>query len=180
MVTEPYSAICPDTHHLYSTIDEEAPEEEVRLLIKALVYALKPLVVVETGTAHGYTARTIAEQLVANGNGGHLHTIECDVLKASQAEITVRDLPATVWKSYACRLSPHRFGPIDLLYIDGCLEERVTELEHYWPAVTDGGLAVVHDTLKFDPPATEMAAWLFDHDGFTLRTPRGVTLVQKR
>lgn len=176
VLPEPYSHVTPFDYWLYTTPDEEAPESEVIELITAFVRALKPQVVVETGTAEGHTAEAIARALAKNGRGT-LYTVEIDKAKVDRCRQRLAGLPAEVIFSAAQSVDPSSFGYIDLLYIDGHLEERANEYRHFDPYLRSGGIALLHDTLKFDPPKTAVQELLGQQ--VCLSTPRGLTILQK-
>lgn len=171
---EPYSHVRPDDWFLYTTPDEEAPESEVIELITAFVRALKPRVVVETGTAEGHTAEAIGRALAKNGCGA-LTTVEIDAEKVDRCRKRLAGLPVDVVHGAAQSLVITE--QIDLLFIDGNLEERSNEYMHFESQLRRGGIALLHDTLKFNPPQQLVAA--LPGAQVWLNTPRGLTVIQK-
>lgn len=123
-----------------------ATEGEVVDLIFALVCAVKPDVMVETGTFLGHTTKSISEAMERNGKG-HLWTIEndgplCDVYSRT-------NLPRT---SFICadsvKWSEHESPDvIDIAFVDcGPPPIRCQVVRNLYPKVRDGGLILVHDT----------------------------------
>lgn len=123
--------------------------------IWCLVRHTKPVHVVETGVAHGFTSRFILEALALNG-AGHLFSIDrppLDPETRSHVGLAVAGHHTERWTLIANssrRALPglvKRLGTIDLFIHDSLHTERNVcfELEHIWPALRPGGIAVVDD-----------------------------------
>lgn len=180
----PPSAWCPKPGRWRSDrTDPEGPEWEVSYLLGALVRALQPDVVVETGTAQGATAVILAEGLTRNRHG-HLWTVEIDPTKAEIARRQLAEWPCVTQVHADTREWKPPTG-IDLAWIDsGPAGVRAHEVFNWADFYTPGAVIAVHDTApNMGRDATrhalnELAAdlcWPLMH----LRTPRGVSLLQK-
>lgn len=139
--------------------------EEAEFLY-ALVRALKPRSVLELGTGLGLSGRFIAEALVANGDEGHLLTIEPDDELAEQAISLLAGLPVIVSKPF----SP-RHDSADLVYIDSRESDRRDDIA-IW--LTNGckGVVVVHDAER---QYSQLAQGVFGY-GVYLPTANGMWL----
>lgn len=165
---------CPNPHHWHADT-AGATETEVVELLAALVRALQPETVVETGVLHGHTTRAIGEALARNGHG-RLHAIEVDERYAAEAARAVAHLPVTVHQVDSGRFVPP--APIDLAFLDSSLEARPQELRDFAPYMHERTVIAVHDTgpqhpvrKAIDPIAAELGFVLLD-----LPTPRGLTI----
>jgi len=117
---------------------------------------LRPSRVVETGVARGITTRTILEALERNG-AGRLSSIDMPVLLhpelAPQVGVAVpldgRERWTLISGSSRQRLPAllAELGSIDLFVHDSLHSERNIrfELDHAWPALRPGGVAIVDD-----------------------------------
>jgi len=163
------------------TDDPDAAETEVSYLLRAMIRATQPEVVVETGTAAGVTAELIGKALLMNGHG-HLYTAEIDGEAAANAKERLAGLPVTVTCIDTFYWDPP--SPIDFAWIDsGDAKARVTEIRHWWHLFSPGALIGVHDTAPNQ--GREVLADLLrefisanDVPELWLRTPRGVTFLQ--
>lgn len=173
---EPASHVRPHDHHLWTTPDPESLEDEVRELLISLVRVMKPEVVVEIGSYIGIVAESIGHTLEVNGRG-HLHSFEIDPVRAKLAAERVEGLPVTVHPISSTIADVGGFPEVDLLFIDGALEERAADFLRWRDRLAPWALAVIHDTLKYDPPRQDIFK-LPDTEQVWFRTPRGVTLVQ--
>jgi predicted O-methyltransferase YrrM len=119
---------------------------ETGRLLAALCRAMDP-VVLEVGTAIGYSTLHMAEQL----EGGRIVTLEYDAERAGQArgflgragvaervEIVEGDARETI---------PGLDGPFDLLFVDGTKVEYREYVELALPKLTDRALLVVDNLL---------------------------------
>lgn len=117
---------------------------------------LQPRRVVETGVARGIVTRTILEALAHNGDG-RLWSIDMPVLLhpelASEVGVAVpadgRERWTLVTGTSRRQLRPllAQLGSIDLFVHDSLHTERNVrfELDHAWPALAAGGVAIVDD-----------------------------------
>lgn len=135
-----------------------------------LVAHLHPLVVVETGVAHGLTSRVILEGLERNRDGC-LISIDLPAVDATLHGEIGMAVPARLahrWiylagtsRAHLPALVDHRQA-VDLFVHDSLHTERNTrfELDVAWPALRPGGAAVVddiHRSLAFQHFADECA-----------------------
>jgi Methyltransferase domain len=119
-------------------------------------YHLAPQRVVETGVARGITTRTILEALERNG-AGDLWSIDMPMLlhpeRAHEIGVAVPLEMRAHWSlvvgASRQRLRPllNQLGSIDLFVHDSLHTARNIrfELEHAWPALRSGGVAIVDD-----------------------------------
>jgi hypothetical protein len=121
-----------------------------------LVRHLRPTVVVETGVARGVTTATVLRALADNG-GGHLWSIDLPPLTArglavqTGMAVDVADRPHwTMLRGSSRKLLPGlvgTLGRIDLFVHDSMHTGRNVsfELDHVWPVLATGGVAIVDD-----------------------------------
>lgn len=142
--TEPH-ADCPHPER-WSAADSEATEHEVTELVAAMVTALQPDVVVETGTYTAQTAVAIADALHGNG-AGHVWTFETNADRAGEAQqrlVRHRERATAIHGRLQDWAPP---APVDFAWIDSG-DAEVREAEIRWLLPRCGRLAVigVHDT----------------------------------
>lgn len=178
----PPSSWCPSSQWWHCDPDDpDSAEHEVTALVVALVHALQPEVVVETGTATGQTALAIGRALAVNQHG-HLWTVEIDPTAAATATAAVDYLPVTVECIDSLAWEPPE--PIDFAWIDsGTAQVRAGEIARWRGKFRPGAIVAVHDTAPNMGREALHAALddLFCELGWhylSLRTPRGVTLAQ--
>jgi hypothetical protein len=140
---------CPHPER-WTCPDEQATEVEVSELVAALVTALQPDVVIETGTYLGHTARRIGEALVRNGQG-RLVTMEPDADRHAAAVFRVGDdLPVDVLQRESLSVSCEEIrslapGHVGLAWFDSLLELRVAEFEHFSALFDERTIVGFHD-----------------------------------
>jgi predicted O-methyltransferase YrrM len=153
-------------------------EIEVLELLGSLVYALKPSLVVETGSYVGYSAFYMGSALAKN-RFGHLISCEVDEMCAAQARVRCQGLPVEVRITPSLELDVD--GPIDLLFCDSVPALRPLEIRKFFPQISNRGLIVVHDT-NFYPRSFEALREL-ERGGLLyvlyLPTPRGLAIAQR-
>lgn len=184
LITEPYSAVRAWDYDLYTCQDTDASENEVVEFIGALVYLLKPDVMVEVGTHRGYTAEAISNAMTRNGKG-HLHTFEVSEELVNEAQTRVgpnvtiyhRDANFPDAGTATSKLQ------VDMLFIDGHLENRWDSYWAWGPRVKKGGYILVHDSLKYHDVGEQVDLMINDlapHPSLVQQidflTPRGLTL----
>nr|NIR41384.1 class I SAM-dependent methyltransferase [Actinomycetota bacterium]NIS36403.1 class I SAM-dependent methyltransferase [Actinomycetota bacterium]NIU70924.1 class I SAM-dependent methyltransferase [Actinomycetota bacterium]NIW32857.1 hypothetical protein [Actinomycetota bacterium]NIX25023.1 hypothetical protein [Actinomycetota bacterium] len=173
--TDPTEA-CPHPER-WTAADCQAPEHEVTALVAAFVTALRPDLVVETGTAWGQTAKAIGWAL--RGTGGVLHTVEPNPECCSQARWVCRDLPVKVHQTESLSFVPP--GPVGFAWLDSLSDLRIPEVRHLLPHFTPGAIVGIHDTADHqgDLWAQVVAA---EAEGLLLPirlpTPRGVVFAE--
>ncbi len=157
--------------------DQMGTEAEVRELLMALVRALQPEVVVETGTGNARTAMTLAIALQVNGHG-KLYTYETDRELVRNAGELMHGMPVTVMSAALDGQTAPLW--VDMAYLDSGHDVRGREIEALLPRLAPGALIVVHDV------GDGRSVWdtirpLIDAGqvhGLRLRTPRGLALLQ--
>ncbi|MCE9613197.1 MAG: class I SAM-dependent methyltransferase [Lentisphaerae bacterium] len=170
----PPSDICPHPEY-WHTGDCETTEQEVVELIGALVRALQPELVVETGSYKGVMSESIGRALKQNGHG-RLITFEIDAVLAEVARRACRRLPVEVLHQSSLAWTPP--GKIDFAWLDSGIETRVQEFEQYYPFLK-GSIIGIHDTAPHHPVRAQVKARLLDRlSPIWLPTPRGVLLAQ--
>lgn len=156
-----------------------ASEQEALDFITGLVRAVRPEVVVETGTYSGLGTNAITLALAANRRG-HVHTVEHDaglVEKLRQANrgrerVTFHYGDSAEW----CR--DHAPLRIDVAFVDsGDPDQRLRDVKAIWPKLRDGGYLLVHDT-TFHPGLYEMVSEIAGQ-GIRIETLNGLGLWRK-
>jgi predicted O-methyltransferase YrrM len=152
-------------------------EREVSELIAAIVSAVKPEVVVETGTFMGHTTHVIAAALEANGRG-HLHTVENDSGLVEQmrtrlpGRVTLHEADSTQWCTQFA-------GPVDLAFVDsGPGRVRLGDVGALWPKIVPGGYLMVHDTIYYKR-LFALVSDLVGVEGIDIRSLLGLGIWQK-
>jgi predicted O-methyltransferase YrrM len=195
---------CPHPVRWTST-DGDSTELEVTELVAALVRAVQPDFVIETGAAFGQTTEAITRALWRNGHG-RLFSFETDKERneatADRLLAVERELghdEAADDEDYYERLSaPLRctilrrdpqtwfvaasYPPIDLLFLDTTRDARVDEFLHFHPHMRAGTVAVFHDSAWDMGP---LRGWIENAlvtpglvRAIDLPTPRGVTICE--
>jgi len=171
--TQP-SEYCPHPEY-WHTADCETTEVEVVELVGALIRALQPELVVETGTYKGLMARAIGESLKKNGHG-RLITFEVDPALCEVSRRLCRRLPVEVRHQSSLEWTPN--GPVDFCWLDSGLDTRVQEFEQYYPYIR-GKIIGIHDTAPHHPVRKLVLDKISDRiSPMWLPTPRGVMLAQ--
>jgi len=174
---------CPHPQH-WRMYDSMTAEVEVLDFLKALVVAVKPELVVETGTFLGSSTLRIAEGLRENGFG-RVITCEADpkVFAEARKRIVASGLPEWIELRNESSLEMKVEGRIDLLYCDSDLPLRETEVRWFLPQVNPNGLILMHDASSALKTVREGARNL-EREGLIsvvfLPTPRGLVVAQKR
>jgi prolipoprotein diacylglyceryl transferase len=171
----------PERWHMY---DSMTAEVEVLDFLKALVIAIKPELVVETGTFSGLSTLRIAEGLKANGFG-RVITCEYDakVFAAAKERFTKSGLSEWIDARNESSLEMKVDGRIDLLFCDSDAPIRGQEVRHFLPQMNPNGLILMHDASSAMTTVREAALQL-EQEGLIsvvlLPTPRGLVVAQKR
>ncbi len=179
---------CPHPERWHSP-DSDSTEIEVSRLAAAFVEALRPDLVVETGSAFGQTAELIGQVLHTAGVG-HLVTFEVDTARVAATADRVAGLPVQVrqqpsLEGLAALYDEGHAGSVRFAWLDSLFELRVPELRVIRPLLTEGAIVGVHDCgepgfTKYPGFSDEVAA-AAEKLGFnriSLPTPRGVTFLQ--
>lgn len=149
-------------------------EREVQELIWGLVRALRPALVIETGTWIGSTAEVIGNALEDNGEG-YLVTIEIDPNCVESARRRCAHLPRVEVVHGDCVVLASNWQNIDLLVIDG--GERAPEHAAFEPFLAPNAIVLRHDTLRGGDRI--QPGELDGFDTVTLHTPRGLSISQR-
>jgi predicted O-methyltransferase YrrM len=187
--TEP-RADCPYPERWHSP-DSDSTEIEVSRLAAAFVTALRPDLVIETGSAFGQTAELIGKALAASGVG-MLVTFEVDPARVAATGDRVAGLPVQVAPQASLEgiemlaMNGHQ-GKVGFAWLDSLFELRVPELRAIRPLLTPGAIVGIHDCgepghTKYNNFAREVAleADRLAFGRISLPTPRGVTFLQWR
>lgn len=166
----------------WTSEDRIAMEKDVAFFLGALVLALKPVCIVETGTYLGQTAEAMGRAAKENGFGT-VYTLEVDANRVEQAQRRCMGLPVVCVYGDSRQFVPP--APIDLLVLDTEPELRDIELIYYRQWASPRCIIAVHDTaVVFESRFIEMterlkalvpktvSGWI------ELPTPRGLMLGQ--
>jgi len=171
----------PERWHMYDSISAEA---EVLDFLKALIVAVKPELVVETGTFMGLSTLRIAEGLKENGFG-RVITCESDpkVFAAARERFDASGLAPWIDARNESSLEMKIEGCIDLLFCDSDQPLREQEVRRFLPQVNPHGLVLIHDADSKTQVVREGALRLEQEcllSVVMLSTPRGLVIAQKR
>jgi predicted O-methyltransferase YrrM len=181
-----YTPATPECPHpeLWHMLDSQSTEVEVLDLLKTLVIALKPRLIVETGTFLGHGTTKLAEG--ARGNGfGKVITIEFDPAIRERALARFESMGLSSWIESRLESSLDTVieGTIDFLFSDSHLANREAEIRRLLPQLDPRGLLVIHDASSHFKLVRE-AALRLEAEGLIstvlLSTPRGVVIAQRR
>lgn len=167
----------------WKMFDAQSAEIEVLDFLKALIVAVKPDVVVETGTFIGHSAISMAEGLKQNGFG-RIITAEFDSRVFEQAQQNIEASGLSKWVEAHCMSSLHLEvdEQIDILYSDSEPSIREQEVRHFLPKLKTGGLVLIHDASSSFKVVREAALNLERErllSVLLLPTPRGLVIAQK-
>ncbi len=176
---------CPHPERWHST-DEESTELEVSELVAALVRALQPNLVIETGSCFGQTTELIVQALIKNGQG-KLITFELDPERVINTIDRVKIPPGEIWEMRSEDSSAWDVSglpaPIDLIFSDSYGPVRIPEVVRLLPYMRKGATVVFHDTAP-EPPfpfrkmiETELVKTKI-MKVVDLPTPRGVSICE--
>lgn len=170
---------CDHPERWHST-DADSTEWEVTGLVAAFVKALRPDIVVETGTAWGQTAHAIGEKLAERdpdqSYDPKLYTLEVDPARVAYSRRRCEGLPVEVIEMSSLDWEPP--GPIGFAWFDSLHQLRVPEFRKFHKHFAPGAFVGFHDTgihqgdLRRQIAGLEGEGLLFP---MHLPTPRGVT-----
>lgn len=171
---------CPHPER-WSCWDDMSSEREVVDMLEALVWMLKPEVIVETGCFKGYGTLSLVNGALKN-QFGHVYT--CD-LQSEMVEATRhRTLGvATVEQCTGVELIS-KLPSIDFAFLDsgGQASVRREELELVLPKLSPWGVVAVHDTGETHPDFREefdRAVKELNLDAVFFDSPRGFAILKK-
>lgn len=166
---------CPNPERWHAP-DITATEVEVSQLVGMMAFALRPDVVVETGTYLGHTAQEIGFSL---GGDARLYTVELDQDHARAAEERCVALPVTVVVGDS--LEYHPPGLVDLFWLDSETDIRHLEIRHFLPWMHSRTVIGVHDTGPQHPVRGFLEPLVAEgivEPPLWLPTPRGVAFMR--
>ena len=188
--TEP-RADCPNPERWHSP-DPDSTEIEVSRLVAAFVEALRPDLVVETGTAFGQTAELIGDALGGVADSW-LITFETDAERvrlarercvATRVEVH-QESSLTGLEALAHLVKIGQKPKVGFAWLDSLFELRVPELRLVQPMLSPGAVVGIHDCgepghTKYNEFAKSVAdaAQALGFNRISLPTPRGVTFLQ--
>lgn len=159
--------------HGWHVEDGTATEVEVRALLAALVRALKPRLVVETGCYRGFTTQELGHAAM-QVEGCRVVTCDTDPLHAHEARMRCAGLPVEVRECRGIELPELRradFAFIDSVYADRAAEVALLPL---------GALAIVHDTNVCKIEGVDLGGVVTEHGGLLFDTYRGFGMLRKK
>jgi hypothetical protein len=167
---------CPHPGRWHSD-DADSTEWEVTELVAAFVKALRPDVVVETGSAWGQTAFAIGEALHV---GGRLYTLEPNPERVAATKKRCVTMPwVKVIETTSLEWAPKLFEGepvIGFAWLDSLHHLRVPEFRRFYPHMAPGAFVGFHDTGPHQGTLREEILQL-EAEGFLLPvflpTPRG-------
>lgn len=181
MVTPTSVCITPQLWHAY---DNMATEVEVLDLLYALVIALKPSVILETGCYHGHATERLLRAATVNGFGD-VYTCDVDYksIVATQNRVFHNYPRVTIKQMDGLSLIAAMGYRVEFAFLDSGPDEiRTAELRAIYPKLTAGGVVAIHDTgihgfLREKYLGPVLRELNMQHIYFD--TPRGVTLCRK-
>jgi predicted O-methyltransferase YrrM len=158
----------------WSATDDQSTEREVTELVAAMVSALQPDFVLETGSCIGNTSVAIGIALRGNGQGS-LTSLEVDPARVAIARSRCRRLPVSILQMSSLEYRPKE--PIDFAFFDSLAALRAQEFERFLPWMHERTVVGFHDTGPHHPvrdflrPLEERGLLV---SPLYLPTPRGV------
>ena len=165
---------CPHPERWHAA-DADSTEDEVTDLVAAFVRALRPDIVVETGSAWGRTAFAIGDVI----GGGTLYTIEPNGERAAATRNRCGGMRVEVIEKPSLDWDP--VDGIGFAWLDSLLDLRAAEFRHLYPHFAPGAFVGFHDTgphrqaLRDQIEALEAEGLLLP---VFLPTPRGVCFAE--
>jgi hypothetical protein len=167
---------CPHPERWHSD-DWDSAEQEITELIAALVAALRPDIVVETGSAFGQTSYAIGTVLAGAGVGT-LHAVEIDPDRADTTRKRCEGLPVVVEQCSSLDYTPP--NGVGFAWFDSLPGLRIAEFRRYHPAFEPGALVAFHDTAPHHGAQLWEDILALEGEGLLLpirlRTPRGIVV----
>lgn len=148
-------------------------EPEVQAFIAALIGAVKPRYVIETGSYEGTTAKTIGTALAAQGNG-ELDTMDICGQCISITTKKTSGLPVSVHHISSLEFIPKK--PIDIAFLDSDVGDlRFRELQRFKQYMSPKGIVILHDADNLWSEHLSLKDWRW----LRLNTPVGLALFQR-
>jgi len=181
-----YHRATPECAHpeRWSMFDSMTAEVEVLDFLRSLVMAIKPELIVETGTFSGVSTIWLAEGLNMNGFG-KIVSCESDPLVFAKAKERIEGSAFGKWIDLRneSSLEMKVDGRIDLFFSDSDMPVREQEVRRFLPQISPYGVIVMHDASSHLKIVRE-AALKLEREGLIsvvlLPTPRGLVVAQKR
>lgn len=171
---------CPHPER-WTSADWDSTENEVCRLVGAFVLATQPDLVIETGSAFGFSAFQIGAALKTSGHGV-LHTIEISPERAEKTRIRCSHLPVVVEQMSSLDFTPP--GEVGFAWFDSLMELRIPEFERYYPHMADGAIVGFHDVGDGSVGGNKLYEQILNLEAagmllpIRLRTPRGVCFAE--
>jgi predicted O-methyltransferase YrrM len=169
---------------LYAAFDTDAAEQEVCELLAALVRALKPAFVLETGTHLGRSAVYLADALRRNHYGCMVSLeINADYAAAARTLLTSHGLLGLgIGQCEVLEQSSFEYVPprqINFLFSDSELGTRRHELERLRPWLAPNSWIAIHDVLSHGGVIGDLTSlgWL---EMISIPSPRGISVGRLR
>lgn len=152
----------------YTAFNDGSTECEVGEFLYGLVKILKPRYILETGTYKGISSSYMAQGLKEN-NTGFIDTLEIDEGLIQTSKQLWNALELTKWIN-SMREDCQKFQPqhnYELMFLDSEPYYRYGELKRFFPYLTEGGYAFIHDCPlslcqgNFNPDHPEFRSWPF-------------------
>lgn len=176
---------CPHPERWHSS-DADSTELELSVFISALVQAIRPDLVIETGSAFGQTSEQIGKVLDRAGFG-RLISFEIDGDRVQKSRDRVEGLPVEVRRESSLEgmegLLDEWSGRVGVIFLDSLFDLRPLEWEPAVKLLAPGGVICVHDC--GNPNGTKYPKFSKTmHDkakasgfvGIPFNTPRGFTM----
>jgi predicted O-methyltransferase YrrM len=136
------------TEGAWTNIDLYTAEIEILYLLYALVRAMKPKRILETGSYHGYSAVFMGQGCRENG-WGDVDTVEKDPTHALETQelidkVDLRDT-VKVWNLDSMDFLPPKGARYDFVFLDSEPELRKAEFDRFDEWISGHALVLFHD-----------------------------------
>lgn len=174
-----YTDARPDCLHpeRWHSDDWDSAELEVSALVASFVAALRPDIVVETGSAFGQTSHAIGNVLYDAGVGT-LYAVELDPDRADITRKRCEGLPVVVEQMSSMEYMPPE--GVGFAWFDSLPNLRVPEFRRYHPAMENGAIVAFHDVAPHHGAQLWSDILALEDEGLVLpirlRTPRGIVI----
>ena len=162
---------CPNPER-WSAPDREATENEVTEFLGALVYALKPERVLETGCYRGHTTEALGDNV---GPYGHVDALDIDGQRITEAQERCKGLPVTFHLADSRTWVPEH--DYDFMFFDSGMDVRIEEMRRFAAYATNRCIFAIHDSRGY---WIQQALKEMENAGSITRvdlpTPRGITI----